>query len=102
MPDSLPIALVVQNMFGRLFSNNYEIPTVEHIALRVESQPGRKSYTIDSAWLEKGEAAPGDNLKVRVLCSRIAGRTHRRSDGACAGPDARGATLRVLVSDATG
>jgi len=59
MPDSLPIALVVQNMFGRLFSNNYEIPTVEHIALRVESQPGRKSYTIDSAWLEKGEAAPG-------------------------------------------
>ena len=101
MPDSLPIALVVQNMFGRLFSNNYEIPTVEHIALRVESQPGRKSYTIDSAWLEKGEAAPGDNLKVRVLLQPYRGPA-RIEEATVHVPDqiARGATLRVLVSDA--
>ncbi len=101
MPDSMPIALVVQNMFGRLFNNNYEIPSVEHITLRVESQPGRKSYTIDSAWLEKGEAAPGDNLKVRVLLQPYRGPA-RIEETTVHVPDqiARGATLRVLVSDA--
>lgn len=101
MPDSMPIALVVQNMFGRLFNNNYEIPSVEHITLRVESQPGRKSYTIDSAWLEKGEAAPGDNLKVRVLLQPYRGPA-RIEETTVHVPDqiSRGTTLRVLVSDA--
>jgi len=101
MPDSMPIALVVQSMFGRLFNNNYEIPTVEHIALRVESQPGRKSFTIDSAWLEKGEAAPGENLKVRVLLQPYRGAA-RIEEATVHVPDqiARGTTLRVLVSDA--
>ena len=63
----MPIALTVQSVFGRLFTNNYEVPNVEHISLRVESLPGRNSYTIESAWLETGEASPGENLKVRVL-----------------------------------
>src|SRR3981189_2238617 len=69
-PDSLPVALVVQNIFGRLFTNNFEIPAVEHITLRVESMPGRRSFSVDSAWLEKGEAAPGETLKGRVLLRR--------------------------------
>ncbi len=101
MQDSLPIALTIQNMFGRLFNNNYEIPKVEHIALRVESQPGRKSFTIDSAWLEKGEAAPGENLKVRVLLQPYRGAA-RIEEATVHVPDqiARGTTLRVLVSDA--
>jgi hypothetical protein len=100
-PDSLPIALVVQNVFGRLFTNNFEIPAVEHITLRVESMPGRQSYTVDSAWLEKGEAAPGETLKVRVLLRpyRGAGRIEETTVHV---PDqmAHGTTLRVMVSDA--
>jgi len=101
MQDSMPIALVVQSMFGRLFNNNYEIPAVEHITLRVESQPGRKSFTIDSAWLEKGEAAPGEDLKVRVLLQPYRGPA-RIEEATVHVPDqiARGTTLRVLVSDA--
>jgi SpoIVB peptidase S55 len=100
-PDSLPIALVVQNVFGRLFTNNFEIPAVEHITLRVESMPGRQSYTVDSAWLEKGEAAPGETLKVRVLLRPYRGAA-RIEETTVHVPDqmARGTTLRVLVSDA--
>jgi hypothetical protein len=100
-PDSLPIALVVQNAFGRLFTNNFEIPAVEHITLRVESMPGRQSYTVDSAWLEKGEAAPGETLKVRVLLRPYRGAA-RIEETTVRVPDqmARGTTLRVLVSDA--
>ena len=40
---------------------------VEGISLRVESVAGRQSYSIESAWLEKGEAAPGETLRLRVL-----------------------------------
>jgi len=100
-PDSLPIALVVQNAFGRLFTNNFEIPNVEHITLRVESVPGRQSYTVESAWLEKGEAAPGETLKVRVLLRPYRGAA-RIEETTVRVPDqmARGTTLRVLVSDA--
>jgi hypothetical protein len=100
-PDGLPIALVVQNTFTRLFTNNFEVPNVEHISLRIESPAGRKSYTIESAWLERGEAAPGDNLKVRVLVRPYRGEAHIEETVVHV-PDqiARGTSLRVLVSDA--
>jgi len=100
-PDNLPIALAVQSAFGRLFTNEFEVPSVEHITLRVESQPGRQSFAVDSAWLEKGEAAPGENLKVRVLLRPYRGPA-RIEETTVHVPDqiARGTTLRVLVSDA--
>jgi hypothetical protein len=101
VPDGMPIALVVQSVFGRLFTNNYEIPDVEHVTLRVESLAGRNSYTIESAWLEAGEASPGDNLKVRVLLRPYRG-SPRIEETTIHVPDqiAPGTALRVLVSDA--
>ena len=100
IPDGLPIALSVQNVFTRLFANTYEVPSVERIALRVESVPGRQSFTIDSAWLEKGEAAPGETLRVRVLLHPYRGAA-RVEQTTLHVPDhvARGTTLRILVTD---
>jgi hypothetical protein len=99
--DGLPIALNVESVFGRLFTNNFEVPDVEHVSIRVESVPGKNSYTIDSAWLETGEAAPGENVKVRVLLRPFRG-APRIEETTVHVPDqiARGGTLRVLVSDA--
>jgi hypothetical protein len=100
-PDGMPIAIAVQNAFTRLFTNNFEIPHVEHVSLRVQSLAGRKSYTIESAWLEKGEAAPGETLKVRVLLRPYRGEA-RIEETTVRVPDqiSHGTTLRVLVSDA--
>jgi hypothetical protein len=100
-PDGLPIALTMQNVFTRLFTNTFEPAKVERISLRVESVPGRKSFTIESAWLEKGEAAPGETLRVRVLLRPYRGPS-RVEETTVRVPDqiARGTTLRVLVSDA--
>jgi SpoIVB peptidase S55 len=100
VPDGLPIALSVQNVFTRLFLNTFEIPGVEHIALHVESVPGRQSFTIDSAWLEKGEAAPGETLRVRVLLHPYRGAA-RIEETTVRVPDqiARGTSLRILVTD---
>ncbi|MGB7846758.1 MAG: SpoIVB peptidase S55 domain-containing protein [Candidatus Acidiferrum sp.] len=100
-PDGMPIAGVVQSVFGRLFTNNYEVPSVEHVSLRVESLRGRKSYAIESAWLERGEASPGENVKVRVLVRPYRGAAHIEETTVHV-PDqlARGTSLRVLVSGA--
>jgi hypothetical protein len=100
-PDGLPIALTMQNVFARLFTNTFEPAKVERISLRIDSVPGRKSFTIESAWLEKGEAAPGETLRVRVMlrpyrgAARVEETTVRVPEQA-----ARGTTLRILVSDA--
>jgi SpoIVB peptidase S55 len=99
-PDGLPIAMNIQSVFTRLFTNTRETPVFDRIALRVESVPGRQSFSIESAWLEKGEAAPGETLRVRVLLrpyrgpARVEETTVRVPDQAT-----RGTTLRVLVTD---
>jgi SpoIVB peptidase S55 len=99
-PDGLPIALNIQSVFNRLFTNTRETPVFDRISLRVESVPGRQSYSIESAWLEKGEAAPGETLRVRVLLqpyrgpARVEETTVRVPEQAT-----RGTMLRVLVTD---
>jgi len=99
-PDGLPIAINMQSVFNRLFTNTRETPVFDRISLRVESVPGRQSFSIESAWLEKGEAAPGETLRVRVLLrpyrgpARVEETTVRVPDQAT-----RGTTLRVLVTD---
>ncbi len=100
-PDGLPIALTMQNVFTRLFSNTFEPTKVDRISLHVESVPGRKSFFIESAWLEKGEAAPGETLRVRVLLRPYRGAA-RVEETTVRVPEqvARGTTLRILVSDA--
>ncbi len=100
-PDGLPIALTMQNVFTRLFSNTFEPTKVDRISLHVESVPGRKSFSIESAWLEKGEAAPGETLRVRVLLRPYRGAA-RVEETTVRVPEqvARGTTLRILVSDA--
>jgi hypothetical protein len=100
-PDGLPIALTMQSIFSRLFTNNFEATAIERVFLRVESVPGRHSFTIESAWLEKGEAAPGETLRVRVLLRPYRGPAQVQETTVHV-PDqvTRGTMLRVLVSDA--
>jgi hypothetical protein len=100
-PDGLAIALNMQSIFARLFTNNFEAAAVERIALHVESVPGHRSFNIESAWLEKGEAAPGETLRVRVLLRPYRGPAIIQEAGVRV-PDqiSRGTTLRILVSDA--
>lgn len=99
-PDGIPIAINIQSVFTRLFTNTREMPAFDDIDVRVESRAGRNSFAIESAWLEKGEAAPGENLRVRVLLRPYRG-TERMEETTIHVPDqaTRGTTLRVLVSD---
>ena len=99
-PDGFPIALAMQNVFARLFSNTFEPAKVDAISLHVDSSPGRKSFSIESAWLEKGEAAPGETLRVRVLLRPYRG-APQIQETIVRVPEqvSRGTNLRVLVCD---
>ena len=100
-PDGLPIAITMQNVFNRIFVNSFEPAKVDRISLRVQSVPGHKSFTIESAWLEKGEAAPGETLRVRVQLRPYRGAPIIEETSVRIPEQiARGTTLRVLVSDA--
>jgi hypothetical protein len=99
-PDAFAVAINMQTVFTRIFTNTFEPAKVDHISLRVESVPGRKSYLIESAWLEKSEAAPGEALRVRVLLRPYRGAA-RIEETTVRVPEqvARGTALRLLVSD---
>jgi hypothetical protein len=99
-PDGIPVAINIQSVFARLFSNTRELPVFDDIDVHVDSSPGRNSFNIESAWLEKGEAAPGENIRVRVLL-RPYRAPERIEEATIHVPDqaSRGSTLRVLVSD---
>lgn len=99
--DGSQVAATVQTLFARIYANPYEVPAIEHIRMRVESVPERQSLTIEGAWLEKNEAAPGETLGVKVLLRpyRNAPRVVQVPITIPAQAD-RGASLRVLVSDA--
>lgn len=100
-PDSMPVAMAVMGTFMRLFNNAFEKVDVESVSVNVESVPGRRSFTIESAWLERGEAAPGETLRLRVLLQPYRG-TPRIEETSVRVPDQvlRGSTLRLMVSDA--
>ena len=100
-PDGMPVAIAVMTTFMRLFNNAFEKVNVENISLNVESVPGRQSFSIESAWLEKGEAAPGETLRLRVLLQPYRG-APRIEETSVRIPDQvlRGTTLRLMVSDA--
>src|SRR5262249_27496603 len=100
-PDSMPVAVAVMNTFMRLFNNSFEKVNVEKISLNVESVRGGQSFSIESAWLEKGEASPGETLRLRVLLQPYRG-TPRIEETSVRVPDQvlRGTTLRLMVSDA--
>jgi len=98
--DGFPIALTMQSVFARLVSNTFEPAKVDGISLHVDSLPGRKSFSIESAWLEKGEATPGETLRVRVLLRPYRG-APQIQETAVRVPEqvSRGTNLRVLVCD---
>jgi hypothetical protein len=101
VPDGISVATSVQSIFGRIFSNPYEAARIDRISLRVDGLPERRGASIESAWLDKSEAAPGETLSVRVLLRPYRGAPAITEIPITIPPQAaRGTSLRVLVSDA--
>jgi hypothetical protein len=100
IPDGLPVSSAVQNIFQRIFSNQYETANIERVTLRMESLPERRQATIEGAWLDKSEAEPGDTVTVRVQLRPYRGSPVIRDVRIAIPPQAvRGTSMQILASD---
>jgi hypothetical protein len=100
IPDGVSVAGAVQSAFQRIFANPYETPKIDRVTLRMEALPDRRQTTIEGAWADKTEAAPGDALKIKVQLRPYRGAPVIRDVLVGIPPQAtRGTTMQVLVSD---
>src|ERR1700693_6080197 len=100
IPDGLPVSSAVQNIFQRIFSNQFETANIERVTLRMESLPERRQVTIEGAWLDKSEAEPGDTVSVRVQLRPYRGSPVIRDVRIAIPPQAvRGTSMQILASD---
>jgi hypothetical protein len=100
VPDGAFVAASVQSIFTRIFSNPYETPQIQRISMRLDSVPERRIATVESAWSEMSEAAPGDPVVIKVMLRPYRGAPFIRDVPiTIPAQAARGTTLRVQVSD---
>ena len=102
VPDGLPVASAVQNLFQRIFSNQYETANIERVTLRMEALPEHRQMTIEGAWLDKSEVEPGDTVTVRVQLRPYRGSPMIRDVRIAVPPQAvRGTSMQILASDSS-
>jgi hypothetical protein len=100
IPDGLPVSSAVQNIFQRIFSNQFETANIERVTLRMESLPERRQVAIEGAWLDKSEAEPGDTVTVRVQLRPYRGSPVIHDVRIAIPPQAaRGTSMQILASD---
>ena len=87
VPDGTFVAVTVQTLFSRIFTNPYEIPKIDSIHLKLESMPDRLATAIDGAWADETEAETRTNDQRKSFAAavsrrtRIAQRADHDSDG---------------------
>ena len=99
VPDGIFVALNVQSVFGRIYSNPYEPAQIKHVTLRVASIPERRLGAIEGAWSDKSEASPGEQVGIKVLVRPYRGAPFLTELPITIPASAHG-PLRVLISDA--
>lgn len=99
-PAPMQLAAWWADKFNRLFQNPQEEPRVKRVEAVLEMRPQRLETAIESAWLEKGEAAPGEEVAARITLRPWRGeRQTREFRFRVPGNLARG-EYRILVSNA--
>jgi len=100
VPDGASVSSAVQIVFQRIFSNPYETAKIERVTLRMDALPDRRQSTIEGAWLDRSEAAPGDTVNVKVQLRPYRGSPVIRDVQVTIPPQAvRGTVMQVLASD---
>lgn len=100
-PDAFFVVNSVGDTFRQIFTNPFEPPVIQRIALRVELIPNRHSAVIENAWADKSEVRPGETLIVKVVLRPYRGERLVRELPIEIPAQAPKGDLRILVSDAS-
>ncbi|MEE9236032.1 MAG: SpoIVB peptidase S55 domain-containing protein [Candidatus Acidoferrales bacterium] len=100
-PDAFFVVNSVGNIFRQIFTNPFESPAIERIALRIELIPERRAATIENAWSDQSEVRPGETIRVKVVLQPYRGQRQVREILVPIPAQAAQGQLRILVSDAT-
>lgn len=99
-PAPMQIAAWWADKFNRLFQNPQEEVRVKRVEAVIEMRPQKQETAIETAWLDKSEAAPGEELVARIALRPWRGeRQTREFRFRVPGNLARG-EYRILVSNA--
>jgi hypothetical protein len=100
VPSGFFVASSVQGEFSRIYSNPYEVPRVSGIRIRVTAVPERRSATIENAWIEKNELAPGETVSVKVQLRPYRGPSFIQEMPVTIPAQAAHGNLQLVISDA--
>ncbi len=100
IPSGFFVASSVQGDFSRIYSNPYEVPRVTGIRIRVTAVPERRSATIENAWIEKNELAPGETVSVKVQLRPYRGPSFIQEMPVTIPAQAAHGNLQLVISDA--
>ena len=100
IPTGFFAATAVQGAFSKIYSNPYELPDIGHINLHVTLLNERRWATIDSAWIEKSEVHPGEQVAVKVMLRPYRGSPFIQEIPITIPAQTSRGTLQLLLSDA--
>ncbi len=67
LPPSVLMATWWGDKFNRLYGNNLATPKLKAVEATIDLIPERRIAAIESAWMEKTELNPGEDVKVKVF-----------------------------------
>ena len=100
VPPALQLAGWWGDRFNRLYGNPTGIPKLRRVNAVIDLLPERRTASIESAWLNLSEAAPGDTLSGRLFLRPYRGERIARDFTIKVPGNLPRGEYRLLVSDA--
>ena len=79
MPPAIGLASWWGDKFNRLFANTLENPKLKAVNATIDLIPERRAATVESAWIEKTEVDPGEEIALKVFVQPYRGERLSRS-----------------------
>jgi hypothetical protein len=79
LPPAIGLASWWGDKFNRLFANTLENPKLKAVNATIDLIPERRAATVESAWIEKTEVDPGEEIALKVFVQPYRGERLSRS-----------------------
>jgi hypothetical protein len=100
LPPAILLATWWGDKFNRLYGNNLSNPKLKAVEATIDLIPERRMATIESAWMDKTEVDPGDEVTVKVFLQPYRGERLAREVKIKIPASLSKGEHRVLLSDA--